>query len=236
LARLAARTSTQDRWSIRLGRKLRNELLDLSDRLVFSLHENLLMIFRGQMGLQTMDRTEVNLTTRDHVEDDGKTPSSACCADALTGRRLGHVVADHEKLEQRGMPEFGPQTPSIDGVDVAEQAGGAFMVLPNEVTELVKQRAVVELRNIEDHRRPLVLWDKQLHARSRIPTPRHITDNEVIGLGSESHERLPRCEDLIDLRIERPKKGGFIGIPLWLIINPEDPGALEDTSNQVDPP
>lgn len=123
---------------------MRYELLELSDRLVFGLRENLLMIFRSQVGLQTVDRTEVDLTTGDHVEHDGETPSGACRADALTSRRFRHMVADHEKVEQRGMPESGPQPPLIDGVDVAEQNGVTFVVPPNELTELVEQRAVVE--------------------------------------------------------------------------------------------
>src|SRR5688572_7288210 len=42
------------------------------------------------------------------------------------------------------MPESCPELPSIDGVDVTEQGGVAFVVLSNELTKLVEQRAVVE--------------------------------------------------------------------------------------------
>lgn len=53
-------------------------------------------------------------------------------------------MADYEKIEQRRMPEFCPQLPPVDCIDMTEQGGVAFAILLHELAELIEQCVVVQ--------------------------------------------------------------------------------------------
>ena len=86
----------------------------------------------------------MDLTAADHLEQNREAMCGACRADALESGRLGHVVADHEEIEERWMPESGPQLPLVDDVYMAKQIGVALMISANQVAELAEQRLVVQ--------------------------------------------------------------------------------------------
>ena len=90
------------------------------------------------MSLEAMDAAQMNFTAFDHAEKDRKPASGARGADTLAGRGFGHVVATHEKIEQRRMTLPGPKFATIDDVDVAEQARNAVLILPHQLAEFVE--------------------------------------------------------------------------------------------------
>ena len=94
------------------------------------------MILRGEVRFQAMDAAQMNFAAFDHAEKDRKTAGCARGADALAGGRLRHIVAAHEKMEQRWMPVPGPKFAAVDDVDVAEQACNALVILPHQFAEL----------------------------------------------------------------------------------------------------
>ena len=97
---------------------------------MFGSGEHLFVVLAGEVSLQAMDAAQVQLAAGDHGEQNGEAASSARGSDALAGRRLRHMVPGHEKSEQGGVAQLGPQLAPIDGFDVAEQVGVALMVLP----------------------------------------------------------------------------------------------------------
>ena len=50
------------------------------------------MILGCEVSFESVDAAQVNFTACDHVEENWETPCGARCADALAGRRFGHVV------------------------------------------------------------------------------------------------------------------------------------------------
>src|SRR6187549_367296 len=100
-----------------------------------------------------MNPAQVNLTARDHREEDGEPPSGARGANPLAGGRLGHMVARNAEVEHRGMPAFGPELPPVNGIDVSEQAGSAALISLDQVAELAEQDVVTQSveRSIRGH-------------------------------------------------------------------------------------
>lgn len=102
------------------------------------------MVVGREVRLEAMDAAQVQLAPGNHLKKNGKTPSGPRGADALAGRRLGHVKARDTEIEHRGMASFGPQLTLVDDVDVPEQVGRVVVILLNQVAELVEERLVTE--------------------------------------------------------------------------------------------
>ena len=97
---------------------------------MFGSREHLFVVFAGEVSFEAMDTAQVQFAASDNGKQDREAACRARGSDALAGRRLRHMVPGHEKSEQGGVAQLGPQLAPIDGVDVAEQVGVALMVLP----------------------------------------------------------------------------------------------------------
>lgn len=116
----------------------RDEFLDLPNGFVLGACQHVCVILRGEMSLQAMNAAQVNFAAFDHTEKDGKSAGGARGTDALAGGGLGHIIATHEKLEQRRITLPGPKFASIDDLDVPEQARNAVLILPHQLAEFAE--------------------------------------------------------------------------------------------------
>jgi hypothetical protein len=101
--------------------------------------KNLLVIVLGEVSGELMNPAEVELPTRDHAKNAGKTTGRATCSDAPRGNRFGHVKALGTEGEHRGERVLEVELSPIDLGDVGEQDGGVATVLVDQVGEVAEE-------------------------------------------------------------------------------------------------
>jgi hypothetical protein len=107
--------------------------------------ENLFVVVLREVRGELMNPTEVELPTRDHVKNAGKSVGRAAGSDTLRGDCLRHVKASRAESEHRGARVLEVQLSAIDLRDVGEQRGGVAAVSVHQGREVPEEVLFVEV-------------------------------------------------------------------------------------------
>ena len=111
------------RRSIRTGRKLRHEFLDLSLRTVGGSVQDVLLVLRGQVRGELRDGRQVQPSVGEHGQEEGMLSPGAGGGDAEVGLGLGEVEDLGAVREHRGRGFARVEPSTVDLADVRDEVG-----------------------------------------------------------------------------------------------------------------
>ena len=134
------------RRSIRTGRKLRHELLDLALRPVGGPLQEVLAVLRGQVRRQLRDGRQVQPPVGEQGQEEGMLSRGAGGGDAEVGLGLGEVEDLGAVREHRGRGFAGVEPAPVDLADVSDEVGLVATGPTEEIRQATEEIVVGERR------------------------------------------------------------------------------------------
>ena len=130
--------------SIRTGRDLRHELLDLPLRPVGGALQERLPVLRGQVRRQLRDGRQVQPAVGQHAQEEGMLSRGAGGGDAEVGLGLGEVKDLGAVHEHRGRGFAGIEPAPVDLANVGDEGGLVATGLTEQIRQATEQLVVGE--------------------------------------------------------------------------------------------
>ncbi len=134
------------RRSIRTGRKLRHELLDLALRAVGGPLQESLPVLHGQVRRQLRDGRQVQPPVGQHGQEEGMLSRGAGGGDPEVGLGLGEVEDLGAVREHRGRGFAGVEPARVDLANVSDEVGLVATGLTEQIRQATEQLVVGERR------------------------------------------------------------------------------------------